>query len=101
MQSLSLRFSETVRILSGVARQHGLQPPAVRSPPADPTCDRSIRRRDTGVTLAVRLSDRPFPAVCADLVDGYLTVNGVTGHAAEEVRRDMWAALAKVGIVPE
>lgn len=101
MQSSSLRFAESVRILSGVARQRGLTVPAFRSPPSDPTCDRSIRRRWGGAVVAVRLSGRPFTAVQADLIDGIIAVNEVSRGEQVEVRREMWAALARSGQVDD
>lgn len=100
MQSLTLRFSETVRILADRARRAGLDMPAVRSPPEHPDADRTIRRRDDGgITVCVRLKDRPFAAVIADLIDAILTTNDVAPGDQQPIRRDMWKALADLGFV--
>ena len=100
MQSISLRFSETVRILSGVARGRDLSVPVFRSPPHLPDADRSLRRSAGGDTVvSVRLSGRPFAAVQADLIDGLLVVNETSGAAAQEVRRELWNALVAAGNV--
>lgn len=76
--------------------------PAFRSPPQDANRDRTIRHRPGGdATVAVRLADRPFAAVQADIIDGIIAVNGMTGIDAEQARRDLWAALLRTGQVPE
>ena len=98
MQSLSLRFAESVRVLSGAARGQGLVVPAFRSPPHSPSNDRTIRRRGSDVTVAVRLNGRPFAAVQSDLIQGLLVVNEIEVAHADEVRRTLWNALAAAGL---
>lgn len=100
MQSPSLRFSESVRVLSDAARRRGLTVPAFRSPPHRPDVDRAVRRRANGeVTVAVRLAGRPFAAVQSDLVDALLYVNEVDASKVQEERRLLWNALARAGQV--
>lgn len=61
--------------------------PAFRSPPGDPAAVRTIRRRpDGGAVVAVRVRGRALAAVVADMVDGVVAANGLTGAQAEEVR---------------
>ena len=98
MQSVSLRFAESVRVLSGVGREGGLTIPSFRSPPHSPSSDRAIRRRGDDVTVAVRLSGRPFAAVQADLIEGLLVVNCVEVGPADEWRRTLWNALSDAGL---
>lgn len=98
--SLSVRFAESVRVLSGAARRRGMVVPAFRSPPARPDVDRSLRRRADGAcTVAVRLSGRPFTAVQADLVESLVVVNDVDAAQLQAVRRSLWNALAQAGLV--
>ncbi|MBX7069673.1 MAG: hypothetical protein K1X38_09835 [Microthrixaceae bacterium] len=100
MQSSSLRFSESVRVLSDAARRLGWVVPAFRSPPQRPDVDRALRRRGDGhVTIAVRLAGRPFAAVQADLIDALLIVNEIVGADAQSSRRSLWNALALAGQV--
>jgi len=100
MQSLSVRFSESVRVLSDAARQRGMTVPAFRSPPSRPDVDRSLRRRPGGdAVVAVRLSGRPFAAVQTDLIESLLVVNAVDEAAAQPLRRELWNALARAGQV--
>lgn len=68
--------------------------PAFRSPPRAEGLDRSIRRRrDGSVVVAVRLVDRPFAAVQADVIEGVVAANGLDGTAADRFRRAAWSAL--------
>jgi hypothetical protein len=44
-------------------------------------------------TVAVQLADRPWPAVLADMVEGVVVANLLTGAEAMRVRTALWAAL--------
>ena len=99
MQSPSIRFAESARVLAAACKRLGLSGPTFRSPPRSGR-DRSIRRsRSGGATVAVRLSGRPFPAVQADMIEGIIAANKVKGDEAETLRRDLWNALASGGAV--
>lgn len=91
----SLRFAATVRMLAMEARALGLEVPGFRSPPRLAGADRSLRRRP-GATpaVAVRLQGRPFAAVAADMVEGVVVANGLTGREAGEVRQRLLSAVA-------
>jgi hypothetical protein len=56
--------------------------------------ERTLRRTASGVTVAVRLRDRPFEAVKADMIEGVLVANGLSGAEAMRVRNALWAAVA-------
>lgn len=100
MQSQTLRFSESVRVLSDAARRRGLTVPAFRSPPQRPDVDRSLRRRPSGeVTVAVRIAGRPFAAVQADLIEALVIVNEIPAADTQPMRRELWNALAGAGQV--
>jgi hypothetical protein len=90
----SLRFAAAVRTLANEARKLGLEVPGFRSPPRLAGADRSLRRRPgASPAVAVRLRDRPFEAVAADMVEGIVVANGLTGRRATEARTRLLTAL--------
>ena len=92
--SRSLRFADTARLLTDTLRLGGLAAPTFRSPPRVLGRDRTLRRRSDGtVAVAVRLGGRPFVGVVADMIDGVIITNELTGPAADEWRRALWAAV--------
>jgi hypothetical protein len=94
MESTSVRFAAAVRALGVEARRHGLGVPGFRSPPRLSGVDRSLRRRvDGGATIAVVLRGRPWPAVLADLVEGVVAANRLSGPAADQARSALWSAV--------
>jgi hypothetical protein len=42
----------------------------------------------------VVLRGRPWPAVVADMIEGVVTHNGLTGARADRLRTALWAAVA-------
>ena len=56
---------------------------------------RTIRRHPSGsVTISLVVRDRPWSAVIADMIDGFVAANGVGGELASEQLRDvLWAAV--------
>jgi hypothetical protein len=84
--SPTLRFADAARRLTAAARAAGLSVPAFRSPPRLAGAPRSIRRYPGGTVVSVRLRDRPFGDVAADMVEGVLAANRVAGPAAERLR---------------
>lgn len=90
----ALQFAECVRAVTTVARRRGLSVPAFRSPPGVEGVDRTLRRRTDGsAVVAVRLTGRPFVAVQADVIDGFVAANGLVGRPADHFRRAAWIAL--------
>ena len=94
----STDFGMAARLLASEARRHGLEAPGFRSPPGLAGVARTIRRLPSGgAMVAVRLRDRPFPAVVADMIDGVLVANALTGADARRWRHQLTAA---AGIAP-
>ena len=61
-------------------------------------CRRSIRRptgegAGASAVVAVRVKDRPWPAVVADLVEGAVAVHSLVSPEADRVRAALWADL--------
>jgi hypothetical protein len=49
------------------------------------------------VVVAVALRDRPWPAVVADMVEGVVAANRLSGVRADAARTTLWAAVAGAG----
>jgi hypothetical protein len=90
MEPTSLRFARLARSLAEAARSTGLRAPTFRSPPRIPDVTRSIVRRGPAVTVSVSLRDRPWPAVVADMVEGVVVANRLTGVRADHARSHLW-----------
>ena len=97
MEGTALRFAELARTMGVVARAQGLTMPAFRSPPRAAGAHRTVRRRAGGVTVAVRLRGRPWPAVVADMVEGVIVANDLVGPKAERARAALWEAVDERG----
>jgi hypothetical protein len=98
----SLRFAATARRLAEVARGEGLSVPGFRSPPRLPGVDRSLRRRLGGrAVVAVRLRGRSHGAVVADMVEGVVVANRLTGAEAARVRAALSEAAGVAPAAPE
>ena len=94
VESPVLRFAETVRALGLEARRHSLKMPGFRSPPRLRGVDRSVRRRsDGGATIAVVVRGRPWAAVIADMIEGVVVANGLSGASADKTRAKLWDAV--------
>ena len=87
------RFATAARTLADATRAAGLAVPAFRSPPRVPGATRTLRRYPGGVVVSVRLRERPFDEVVADLVEGVVAANGLTGDAALRARTALAAAV--------
>lgn len=93
----SLDFAAAARGLGRSARVLGLNVPTFRSPPRIAGVDRSIRRSRSGwVTVSVRLVGRPLVAVLADMVEGVIVANRMSGAEATRVRTTLWESMAPV-----
>jgi len=94
MEATSIRFSHAARAMRLVVQQRGLDMPLFRSPPRLQGVQRSLTRRAIGAsTVAVRLRQRPWAAVLADMIEGVVVVNALQGSAADELRHALWSAL--------
>jgi hypothetical protein len=89
-------FSFAARALAAEARRQGLAAPGFRSPPRVAGAARTIRWRPDGVpVVAVRRRGRRPPEVLADMVEGVLVANGLSGPEADARRPSLAAALAE------
>lgn len=95
----TLRFAHAVRTLSEATRLQGLDVPMFRTPPRRADATRTIRRTPRGATIAVRVTDRPWTAVLADLVDGVVTANALEGGRAIRCRTVLWGALEREAVL--
>jgi hypothetical protein len=91
----SVDFAGTTRRLAAAARARGLDAPGFRTPPRAVGCDRTIRRYPDGTALvAVQVNGRIWDDVVDDLITGVLTVNGMHGVVAAELRLALWSELS-------
>jgi hypothetical protein len=94
MEATSLRFAQAARAMRTVVLSRGLEMPAFRSPPRLAGVQRSLTRRASGAsTVAVRLRQRPWPAVLADMIEGIVVVNSLRGRAADDLRHALWSVV--------
>lgn len=94
MEAISVRFAATARLLGRATRGLDLQVPGFRSPPRLGGSERTVRRSADGTpTVAVRLRDRPWLAVIADMIEGVVVANELAGPQAEQCRSTLWAAV--------
>jgi hypothetical protein len=102
MEPTSLRFARIARRLAEAARAQGLRAPTFRSPPRVPGVTRTIRRGSRGgshggsATVSVVLRGRPWAAVTADMIEGTIVANALTGVAADRARAALWSALPEM-----
>jgi hypothetical protein len=93
-----IRFADTARAVAAAARRLGLAVPVFVSPPRLPRVARPLRRRADGTAVvAVRLGGRAPDVVAADLVDGVVVANRLTGPQADTARSELLTA-ARAGI---
>lgn len=93
-QAPSMRFALAARCVADEARRIGLVAPAFKSPPRIGDVDRTLRRTGRDVVVAVRVKGRPFAAVLADLVEGVVVANSLSGAEASKARAMLWQALS-------
>lgn len=92
MQPTSLKFADIARTLGQAARLRGLVVPSFRTPPRLADVQRSIRRREGAPSVAVRIRGRPWAAVVADMIEGVVVGNELTGKRADQIRLALWLA---------
>lgn len=94
MSTPSLQFAAAARALGDAARGEGWTVPGFRSPPRSGDADRTLRRRDNGAALvSVRTRGRPWLAVLADMIEGVVVTNRLTGRDADRCRTALWSAV--------
>jgi len=94
-------FAAAARLLADATRAAGLTVPAFRSPPRLAGVARSLRRYPGGTVVSVRLRDRSFEAVVADMVEGVVVTNRLSGEPALRARTYLAEAVAGLGAAPE
>lgn len=91
-----LEFALVAKVLVVETRRRGLVVPGFRCPPRIVGVDRSLRRVDGYVTVAVRVKGRPLVAVVADMIEGVVVANRLVPPAADRLRRELWSAVASL-----
>ena len=89
----SLDFGSAARALGRAASLRDLVVPVFASPPPRRDLDRSIRRRNGSPIVSVRLKGRPRGAVLADMIEGIVVANYLTGARADLARSALWLAV--------
>ena len=80
-------FSAAARLLADETRRRGLVVPGFRSPPRLAGVPRSLRRvPGAAPVVAVRRRGRAGADVLADMIEGVVVANGLTGEAADRLR---------------
>ena len=94
MQSGStIEFAQAARSLTREAQRRGLIAPSFRCPPRIVGVDRSLRRHQSGVVIAVKLRGRPWAAVLSDMIEGVVVANDLGPPQADRLRSDLWELL--------
>ena len=95
------QFASAARIIASQAHRHGLYPPGFRSPPRIVGVDRSLRRLNNRVVVSVLLRGRPFVAVLANMIEGVVVANELTGRNAENARTFLWSSVESLLVSDE
>ncbi len=90
-------FAAAARTLTREARRRDLVGPSFRCPPRLVGVDRTIRRREQGSIVSVRLRGRPWIAVLADMIEGVVVANRLRPPASDRLRSELWQAC---GVAP-
>ena len=99
----SVRFSMIAKAFGQLATRAGFVVPGFRSPPRSRDTDRSIRKDSSGSVVAVRIKDRPFEAVIADMIEGVIVCNGLPATRSGALRDLLWRSAIEAGpsVAPE
>lgn len=90
-EATTARFVHAARALGAEARSRRLVSPGFRSPPRILGASRTLRRWQAGgVQVAVVVRGRPWVAVLADMVEGVVAANSLTGAPADQLRTALW-----------
>ena len=93
VETNALEFCSTARALADEARRLGLAVPGFRSPPRLAGVDRTIRRaRNGGAVVAIRRRGRDREATIADMIEGIIAANRLSGAAADAARASLRGA---------
>jgi len=98
MEATSLKFANAARSLGQAARLRDLVVPGFRSPPGIQGVYRTLRRRRGVPSVAVQLKGRPWSAVVADMIEGVVAANSLSGAKADRARAALWLAIEDPGL---
>ena len=93
----SVRFAIVAKTITQVVASYGCEVPGFKSPPRSSDADRTVRRQSCGSIVAVRIKDRPFEAVIADMIEGVVLCNDMSTEKAGKLRNLLWGAVAQTG----
>ncbi len=96
MESTAIRFAGAARDLGRAARLRSLEVPSFTSPPRLDGVHRTIKWRRGRATVAIVLRGRPWAAVQADMIEGIVVANRLSGARADQIRAAMWLAVDTV-----
>jgi hypothetical protein len=87
-------FAQAVRELMRAVDGQGMRSPAFKSPPRVPTAERTIRwvAPDKAI-IAVRRANRASDAVVADMIEGVVRANRLSGSEAQDATRKLLECL--------
>ena len=86
-------FAQAARLLSRATRRLSFTAPGFRCPPRQVGVDRTVRRRETGSVVSVRVKGRPQAAVLADMIEGIVVSNGLVAPDADRLRSELWSVV--------
>ena len=89
-ETSAAEFAAAARSLTAEARRRGLVGPSFRCPPRLVGVDRTLRRRGDGAIVSVRMRDRPWCAVLADMIEGVVVANRLTPPQSDRLRTELW-----------
>ena len=94
-RSSALDLAGAVRVIGAAVKAMGHDAPGFRSPPRLVGVDRSIRRRRSAAgasssVVSVRVKDRPWAAVLADMIEGVVAANELLSPESDRVRAELW-----------
>jgi hypothetical protein len=89
-------FADVVRQLMVATAATGMRMPSFRSPPRHAGVERTIRwLRDDKAIVAVRRGDRKADAVVADMIQGVVAANRLSGSEAKDAARKLAECLSR------
>ena len=93
-ESISIKFSIAVRTLGRIADQLGYRIPQFRCPPPSAKYQRSVRKTgDENLSISIVIRGRPWLAILADIVEGFVIANIQSGQDSE-IRNILWDCIS-------
>ena len=93
-ESISIQFSIAVRTLGRIADQLGYRIPKFRCPNPSAKYQRSGRKTgDENLSISIVIRGRPWLAILADIVEGFVIANTQSGQDSE-IRNILWDCIS-------